>query len=73
MNAIHSNTFYAIVLIYCLNLKFCNLDKYYDLLFIFLIMLQECESALKHKSELIGRLETKTTAMTDTLQKLDNK
>merc|ERR1712012_517945 len=34
--------------------------------------LQECESSLKHKSELIGRLETKTTAMTDTLQKLDN-
>ena len=36
-------------------------------------MLQECESSLKHKSELISRLETKTTAMTDTLQKLDNK
>ena len=36
-------------------------------------MLQECEMSLKHKSELIDRLEVKTTAMTDTLQKLDDK
>ena len=35
--------------------------------------LQECDLSLKHKSELIDRLEMKTTAMTDTLQKLDNK
>ena len=29
--------------------------------------------SLKHKSELIGQLDVKTTAMTDTLQKLDEK
>ena len=37
------------------------------------VIFQECETSLKHKSELIDRLEMKTTAMTDTLQKLDNK
>ena len=31
------------------------------------------QMSLKHKSELIGQLDVKTTAMTDTLQKLDNK
>jgi hypothetical protein len=34
---------------------------------------QECESSLKHKTELISKLEAKTFAMTDTLQIMDDK
>ncbi|PSN57597.1 RUN and FYVE domain-containing protein 2 [Blattella germanica] len=35
--------------------------------------LQECESSLKHKTELISKLEAKSIAMTETLQKMEEK
>lgn len=38
-----------------------------------ILHLQECESSLKHKTELIGKLESKNAAMADTIQKLDEK
>ncbi|XP_075209817.1 RUN and FYVE domain-containing protein 2-like isoform X2 [Lycorma delicatula] len=47
------------------DIKQINLEMYRKL--------QECESSLKHKTELITKLEAKTFAMTDTLQKLDEK
>lgn len=34
---------------------------------------QECESSLKHKTELVARLEAKTASMTDSLQVLGDK
>nr|CAD7578586.1 unnamed protein product [Timema californicum] len=36
-------------------------------------LLQECESSLKHKTELISKLEAKTFSMTDTIQKMEEK
>ncbi len=38
-----------------------------------LYWLQECQKSLKQKGELIYRLEEKTSAMADTLKKLDDK
>lgn len=35
--------------------------------------LQECEGSLKHKTELITKLEAKTMSMSDTIEKLDTK
>lgn len=34
---------------------------------------QECESSLRHKTELIAKLEAKTFSMTDTIQRMDEK
>lgn len=34
---------------------------------------QECEGSLKHKTELITKLEAKTLSMTETIQKMDEK
>ncbi|XP_044730878.1 RUN and FYVE domain-containing protein 2 isoform X2 [Chrysoperla carnea] len=47
------------------DIKLINLEMYNKL--------QECESSLKHKTELISKLETKTLSMTDTIHKLDEK
>ncbi|XP_063244092.1 RUN and FYVE domain-containing protein 2 isoform X3 [Bacillus rossius redtenbacheri] len=47
------------------DIKLINLEMYRKL--------QECESSLKHKTELITKLEAKTVAMTDTIQKMDEK
>jgi len=47
------------------DIKGINLEMY--------TKLAECEKSLKHKSEMIFRLETKTTAMAETLQQLDDK
>ncbi|XP_023717597.1 RUN and FYVE domain-containing protein 2 isoform X3 [Cryptotermes secundus] len=47
------------------DIKLINLEMYKKL--------QECESSLKHKTELITKLEAKTFAMTDTIQKMDEK
>ncbi|XP_046407032.1 RUN and FYVE domain-containing protein 2 isoform X3 [Ischnura elegans] len=47
------------------DIKLINLEMYKKL--------QECESSLKHKTELINKLETKTSAMADTIQKVDEK
>jgi len=47
------------------DIKGINLEMY--------TKLAECEKSLKHKSEMITRLETKTTAMAETLQQLDDK
>ncbi|RZF32912.1 hypothetical protein LSTR_LSTR004303 [Laodelphax striatellus] len=47
------------------DIKQINLEMYNKL--------QECESSLKQKTELITKLEDKSFAMTDTLQKLDEK
>ncbi|XP_071439253.1 RUN and FYVE domain-containing protein 2 isoform X2 [Hetaerina americana] len=47
------------------DIKLINLEMYKKL--------QECESSLKHKTELINKLESKTSAMADTIQKVDEK
>jgi len=55
--------------------------RLFDLLSLFIVfffqmalnILQECESSLKHKTELIAKLESKSYAMTDTLQKMEEK
>ncbi|XP_012347554.2 RUN and FYVE domain-containing protein 2 isoform X4 [Apis florea] len=36
-------------------------------------LFQECEGSLKHKTELITKLEAKTLSMTETIQKMDEK
>ncbi|XP_015172609.1 PREDICTED: RUN and FYVE domain-containing protein 2 isoform X3 [Polistes dominula] len=45
------------------DIKLINLEMYKKL--------QECEASLKHKTELIKKLEAKTLSMTETFQKLD--
>lgn len=35
--------------------------------------LQECESSLRHKTELIGRLESQKETMASAISQLDNK
>ncbi|XP_046471541.1 RUN and FYVE domain-containing protein 2 isoform X2 [Neodiprion pinetum] len=47
------------------DIKSINLEMYKKL--------QECEGSLKHKTELISKLEAKTHSMTDTIQKMDEK
>ncbi|XP_012215623.1 protein RUFY3 isoform X2 [Linepithema humile] len=47
------------------DIKLINLEMYKKL--------QECESSLKHKTELITKLEAKTLSMTETIQKMDEK
>lgn len=47
------------------DIKLINLEMYKKL--------QECEGSLKHKTELIAKLEAKTIAMTDTIQKMEKK
>ncbi|XP_034230366.1 RUN and FYVE domain-containing protein 2-like isoform X4 [Thrips palmi] len=47
------------------DIKLINLDMYKKL--------QECDSSLKHKTELISKLEAKSVEMTDTVQRLDEK
>ncbi|XP_017791578.1 PREDICTED: RUN and FYVE domain-containing protein 2 isoform X1 [Habropoda laboriosa] len=46
-------------------IKLINLEMYKKL--------QECEGSLKHKTELITKLEAKTISMTETIQKMDEK
>ncbi|XP_016908520.1 RUN and FYVE domain-containing protein 2 isoform X3 [Apis cerana] len=46
-------------------IKLINLEMYKKL--------QECEGSLKHKTELITKLEAKTLSMTETIQKMDEK
>ncbi|KAK9302905.1 hypothetical protein QLX08_005244 [Tetragonisca angustula] len=46
-------------------IKLINLEMYKKL--------QECEGSLKHKTELITKLEAKTQSMTETIQKMDEK
>ncbi|XP_076683113.1 protein RUFY3 isoform X2 [Andrena cerasifolii] len=46
-------------------IKLINLELY--------TKLQECEGSLKHKTELITKLEAKTLSMTETIQKMDEK
>jgi hypothetical protein len=36
-------------------------------------MFQECESSIKHKTELITKLESKTEAMAETIHKMEDK
>jgi len=36
-------------------------------------LFQECEGSLKHKTELITKLEAKTLSMSETIQKMDEK
>lgn len=36
-------------------------------------VLQECESSLRHKTELIGRLESQKETMASAISQLDNK
>ncbi|XP_012288982.1 RUN and FYVE domain-containing protein 2 isoform X3 [Orussus abietinus] len=47
------------------DIKRINLEMYRKL--------QECEGSLKHKTELIAKLETKSLSMTETIQKMDEK
>ncbi|KAJ9579990.1 hypothetical protein L9F63_004373, partial [Diploptera punctata] len=47
------------------DIKLINLEMYKKL--------QECESSLKHKTELITKLEAKSVAMTETIQKMEEK
>ncbi|XP_025269740.1 RUN and FYVE domain-containing protein 2 isoform X1 [Camponotus floridanus] len=47
------------------DIKLINLEMYKKL--------QECEGSLKHKTELITKLEAKTLSMTETIQKMDEK
>ncbi|KAL0134169.1 hypothetical protein PUN28_001182 [Cardiocondyla obscurior] len=47
------------------DIKLINLEMYKKL--------QECEGSLKHKTELITKLETKTLSMSETIQKMDEK
>lgn len=47
------------------DIKQINLEMYKKL--------QECESSLKHKTELIAKLEAKTYSMNDTIQRMDQK
>ncbi|XP_076659418.1 RUN and FYVE domain-containing protein 2 isoform X1 [Halictus rubicundus] len=46
-------------------IKLINLEMYKKL--------QECEGSLKHKTELITKLEAKTLSMTESIQKMDEK
>ncbi|XP_078036744.1 protein RUFY3 isoform X3 [Augochlora pura] len=46
-------------------IKLINLELYKKL--------QECEGSLKHKTELITKLEAKTLSMTESIQKMDEK
>jgi hypothetical protein len=36
-------------------------------------MFQECDKTIKHKTELISKLESKTEAMAETIQKMEEK
>nr|CAH7752749.1 unnamed protein product [Callosobruchus chinensis] len=47
------------------DIKLINLEMYKKL--------QECEASLRHKTELITKLEAKAQSMTDTIQTLENK
>ncbi|KAG5897193.1 hypothetical protein JTB14_022548 [Gonioctena quinquepunctata] len=47
------------------DIKLINLEMYKKL--------QECEASLKHKTELVSKLETKAQSMTETIQSLENK
>ncbi|XP_014467228.1 PREDICTED: protein RUFY3-like isoform X2 [Dinoponera quadriceps] len=47
------------------DIKLINLEMYKKL--------QECEGSLKHKTELITKLEAKTLSMTESIQKMDEK
>ncbi|GLV31974.1 uncharacterized protein CBL_07734 [Carabus blaptoides fortunei] len=47
------------------DIKMINLEMYKKL--------QECEASLKHKTELITKMEAKTVSMSDTIDKLDSK
>ncbi|KAH0950466.1 hypothetical protein HN011_008234 [Eciton burchellii] len=47
------------------DIKLINLEMYKKL--------QECEGSLRHKTELITKLEAKTLSMTETIQKMDEK
>ncbi|XP_065157605.1 RUN and FYVE domain-containing protein 2 isoform X2 [Atheta coriaria] len=47
------------------DIKLINLEMYKKL--------QDCESSLKHKTELVQKLEFKTQSMTDTIVSLENK
>ncbi|KYN28209.1 RUN and FYVE domain-containing protein 2 [Trachymyrmex cornetzi] len=47
------------------DIKLINLEMYKKL--------QECEGSLKHKTELITKLEAKTLSMSETIQKMDEK
>ncbi|XP_034934428.1 RUN and FYVE domain-containing protein 2 isoform X2 [Chelonus insularis] len=47
------------------DIKLINLEMYKKL--------QECESSLKHKTEIIAKLEARTMSMSETIQKLDKK
>ncbi|XP_044018231.1 RUN and FYVE domain-containing protein 2 isoform X3 [Aphidius gifuensis] len=47
------------------DIKLINLEMYKKL--------QECESSLKHKTELIAKLEAKTSSMSESIQKMDEK
>ncbi|XP_011701439.1 PREDICTED: protein RUFY3 isoform X2 [Wasmannia auropunctata] len=47
------------------DIKLINLEMYKKL--------QECEGSLKHKTELIAKLETKTLSMSESIQKMDEK
>ncbi|XP_008206018.1 protein RUFY3 isoform X2 [Nasonia vitripennis] len=47
------------------DIKQINLEMYKKL--------QECESSLRHKTELIAKLEAKTYSMTETIQRMDEK
>ncbi|XP_014225275.1 RUN and FYVE domain-containing protein 2 isoform X3 [Trichogramma pretiosum] len=47
------------------DIKQINLEMYKKL--------QECENSLKHKTELISKLEAKTYSMTDIIQRMDEK
>lgn len=43
-------------------------ENWYSLLYVF----QECESSLKQKTELIGRLEAKAAEMAETIRNLES-
>ncbi|XP_066591589.1 protein RUFY3-like isoform X9 [Prorops nasuta] len=47
------------------DIKLINLEMYKKL--------QECEASLRHKTELISKLESKTVSMTESIQKMDEK
>ncbi|XP_030751670.1 RUN and FYVE domain-containing protein 2 isoform X2 [Sitophilus oryzae] len=47
------------------DIKLINLEMYKKL--------QDCEASLKHKTELVGKLEAKAQTMTDTVQTLETK
>lgn len=53
--------------------NFVFIFMYSTLFFNVVKCLQECESSLKHKTELIAKLEGKSFAMTEALQKMEEK